>query len=664
MREDRGNRKRRSGLIRFLLPLLLSALLITSCGGVNNVPDLEALYGNASRDLEMSYEDSVIYTSLYSSEAETLNYLVTTNFADLRLPANTVDCLVDYDSYGNVLPGLAESWRSNENNTIWTFQIRKGVYWVDRLGTPIAEVKADDWVAAAEYVNNAAHASQCRYMFSTGSVVKNAEAYYDYTDYMLRSKNRTLTTDEKGHALTVYPEVKPEEIGVRAPGDYTLVYTLEKPCPFFLSVLSYSAYMPVNREFLRKVGDMFGANPDNLLYNGAYLLTSFKSMDRHVLVKNERYWDKEHVYIDGVEERFRTEDASVEKSLFRRGDVDYCEISMDQLESWMTDVSLKDEVHPGRPDLQFSYFYSFNFHPQFGEEYEPENWKRAVCSENFRRSIMYALDRESLISLSEPYTPEALVNQTICPEGFVFADGEDYTDLEPFRLVKSRDAFSPEMAENCRDRAIEEFQRTGVKMPVKILMPYNPSIVNWQHEAEMAEKQLEGVLGRQYIDVIPLKGPETSFLATVRRNGNYALMKCNWGADYQDPQTWTEPFAAGNTYSFWDRAEDMRVKGLFNEWEAMYLRACAQQDTVRRMNAFAEAEAFLINHAIAIPFSINQGDAYVASRLNVLEGEYAPFGVVQLRYKGMHLNEHSMSIDEFRAAYDEWEEERLSQLIR
>ena len=48
--------------------------------------------------------------------------------------------------------------------------------------------------------------------------------------------------------------------------DYTLVYTLEAPCSYFLSMLCWSAFMPVNGDFLAECGDSFGTSAETLLY--------------------------------------------------------------------------------------------------------------------------------------------------------------------------------------------------------------------------------------------------------------------------------------------------------------------------------------------------------------------------------------------------------------
>ena len=97
---------------------------------------------------------------------------------------------------------------------------------------------------------------------------------------------------------------------------------------------------------------------------------------------------------------------------------------------------------------------------------------------------------------------------------------------------------------------MEELTAAGCKFPVKVYMRYNPDTTNWDKECQVVEQQLENALGKDYIDVIVEAGPSTGFLGAVRRTGDFGLMKCNWGADYADPQTWTDPFSKTNTYNF------------------------------------------------------------------------------------------------------------------
>lgn len=606
--------------------------------------------------------EKTTFRSLYSGEVQTLNYLTTSTTNDYAISANIIDCLVDYDQYGNITPGLAESWESNDDMTEWTFHIRKGVKWVDNNGKEMADVTANDWVAAARYVNDAAHESDNQYMYDTGAVVHNAQAYYDYTAYMLASENGTKDTDADGEKLEPVDPVNAEDIGVEAPDDYTLVYKLDAPCSFFTSIVSYTSYMPVSQACLDEYGDSFGLDNESLWYNGAFILSTYEPQEKHVLTKNASYWDKDHVYLDEVVSTYNADASSVEANMYKNGEIDYASISADLLDSWLKDDAVKDEVHGSRPNNSFSYFFCFNFDPQFDAEYEPENWKLAVNNENFRKAMMASMDRVKALTVSEPYNPESLLNNTVTPANFAAAAGKDYTQYDALKDITNGDSFDAAKAVEYRDKAKEELEKEGCTFPVKVLMPYNPSVTNWDKECQVLEQQMESVLGTDFIDIIVQAGPETGFLSAVRRSGAYAFMKCNWGADYADPQTWSEPFTEGNNYNFWDISEDEGTQAIYQEWTDKVTEAEAIcTDDEARYNTFAEAEKLLIDHAIIVPFEISNG-GYTASKVNPLEGEFAPYGVALQRYKFQHLGEKSMSMDEFNTALAEWEEARTKAL--
>lgn len=72
-----------------------------------------------------------------------------------------------------------------------------------------------------------------------------------------------------------------------------------------------------------------------------------------------------------------------------------------------------------------------------------------------------------------------------------------------------------------------------------------------------------------------------------------------------------------------------------------------------RYAAFAKAEAILIEHAMVVPYGLDAG--YTASYLDPFEGQYAPYGVASLRYKGMHILEKPLNTEEFNKKLKEWE---------
>lgn len=586
-------------------------------------------------------EDSV-YRSLYSGEIGTLNYLTTSSENEYSVAANIVDTLVEHDTYGQIVPCLAESWEQSEDGLTWTFHLRDGATWVTADGAYYADVTAEDFVTAAKYILNAQNASSTAWILT--DYIAGAAEYFDSTSTPEEGKEAPAPFDW-------------ENVGVKAVDDKTIAYTTSEPCPYFLSMLDYVCYMPVNAKFLEEKGDQFGlaTGNDTVLYCGAYTLSEFKPQEKRVFSKNESYWDAEHVYLTKLEQTYNKEASTLSPELYLRGEIDSASITSTIAAEWLADEKTADLIHPVRQVGQYSYFFCFNFDPQFDDVYEPENWKIAVNNENFRQSIMAGLDRVKAKTVIEPDNPEDLLWDTVTPSDIVIYDGQDYTQMGALADVKVE--FNEEKAKAYRDAAIPELTEAGATLPIKVLMCYNPSDSSWAEECQVVEQQLEGLLGSDYIDIVVEPGPSSGFLKEIRRSGKYAFMKCNWGLDFADPINTCEPFRRTDNYGFLINAtqeslyDDNGEMAYYNLTDAA--REMSGSDMEARYLAFAEAEAYLINHALTIPYGSNTG-GYTASRLNPFESQFAATGLATCRYKGQHLLEKPMSTDEFYDAYDEW----------
>lgn len=441
-----------------------------------------------------------------------MNYLTTTTLNNLVIPANVVDTLIEYDRYGVVQPSLAESWEHSEDYTQWTFHIRQGVKWVDSTGAEVAEVTAQDWVDAAHYILDARNGSSSEYNWEVAQVT-NAFNYYNYTAYLLALETATDGTDENGNPVKLdeegnvieeVAEVTVDDIGVQATDTYTLVFTLDAPCSYFLSMLCWSAFMPVNGDFLAQCGDSFGTNAENLLYCGPFILSSFKPQEERVMTKNASYWDKDNVFIDEIRETYNAEAATLSTTMYLQGEVDYAEVSSNLLDSLLNDYS--DQIHPSRLNVDYSYWYLFNFDANFDAEYEPENWTIAVNNENFRQSIMHGLDRVNALQVYDSEDPEALVSNTITPLSFASAS-KDYAYYGGLDKYTDGDTFNADQALEYKAKAMEELTAAGCTFPVTILLTYKSGDTDWENESILFKQQLEGVLGTDYINVELYAGP-------------------------------------------------------------------------------------------------------------------------------------------------------------
>lgn len=577
---------------------------------------------------------SADYVELYAGELSTINYLNSASEAEQIMSANTVDNLVEYDRYGIVQPSLATSWTTSPDGLVWTFTLRQGIKWLTWEGKEYAEVVAQDWVDSARYFMTKANASP------TGDiiygVVKNGEAYF----------NGTVT--DFG------------QVGVKAKAKYSLEYTLEKPIPYFLSMLTYVSFLPVNGKFLAEQGSKFGTTHKAMLYNGAYIMSSWEPQTSRELVRNEQYWDRKNVPIKRLILKYNKEVGTLGPELFTRGEVSFAGIPSSIIDSWMKDPVKKELIRPSRTSA-YTYFYAFNFMPKFPAEYQPENWGIVVNNLSFRKSLFHALDRKAAMLTSEPYTPERRLQGTITPRTFISAAGKDYVDMVELAAFSKTESFNKAKALEFKAKAVKELAGKA-SFPVKIPMPYNSSSVEWTNRAQVTEQQLEALLGTDFIDVIPLSFPATGFLGATRRAGNYAMQECNWGPDYADPETYTDPFVTGSNYNWPELATGYAEANGKPKYENLVEAAKAVvTDLKKRYELFAKAEAFLIDQAFVIPYA-RGGGGYEGSKLEPFTSPFSPFGMSNLKFKGQIVRDKAYSTTEYLKLETAWETGRQAAL--
>ena len=221
----------------------------------------------------------------YTSDPKTWDYMNTSRAVDSEAIVNGIEMLLEYDVEGVQQPALATGYTVSDDGLTYTFTIREGAVWVDSQGRKVADVKADDFVAGFQHMLDAQGGLESL----VSGIVKNAAEYIsgEITDF--------------------------EEVGVKAPDDRTLVYTLEAPCRYFLTMLGYNPFAPMSREYYVSQGGQFGQDydpsaetytygttPNNIAYCGPYLVTNFTSENTIVFQANESYWNADNINIHTI----------------------------------------------------------------------------------------------------------------------------------------------------------------------------------------------------------------------------------------------------------------------------------------------------------------------------------------------------------------------------
>ena len=650
-----------------------AAGLLSSCGG-------SSAGGTAATG------DSTTYTVLYARQPATLNYLICSADPDLYHGTHCVDTLVEYDSRGKIREGLATSWEWDADTLTWTFHLRDE-NWVDYTGAVLGPVTAQDFVDALAYLLDPDYASGTASLVTP--YVAGAEDYYNYCVWRNNANNGTVAEDGTTYTIdaagtvtitaadgstTTCPAVDFSAVGVCAVDEHTLTYTLNYDFPGFLSLLNYAPFEPAYGPMLAELGDQFCTSAETACNCGAFYLAEYTPLESWVMKKNPENYDKDNVYIDTIRYIYNQEALISGPEMVRRGEIDQATISSDILDSWLADDTTKDMVSMERPETGKSYFYFFNFLPyahQFPNwnttgvdaQYQPDNWAKAVNSTSFRKAFLYAINPAVTLAVTAPEGYENYKLHTITPPSFCAdSKGVDYTECGA--LAKVTDHFNEATAKQYRDAAVQELTAAGATFPIKVQYPYNPAVVDWDKQCQVFKQQVEGVLndGFDFVEIIITQGPSDNFLNAVRRAGAYEFMSYYWGADYSDPETEVYPFYQeagdrGTCYAFLRTGvEDGIITGETAEQVMTYMDMVEKAKAITadldaRYAAFADAEAYLIENALVIPLSLPV-PPYIATRLNLWEGQYAPTGFSSNRLKGIHILDHYVSMDEYNRNRD------------
>ncbi|WP_029592438.1 ABC transporter substrate-binding protein [Franconibacter pulveris] len=264
---------------------------------------------------------------------------------EFNIISDVFEGLVAVKRDGSIEPRLAEKW-DNQNNTVWTFHLRKGITWSD--GEPMT---AEDIVWSWQRLVDP----------------KTVSPYASYPANMNIENAADIANGKK----------PPSALGVKALDDNTVQVTLTQPTAAFLSMLAHPSLVPIDKTAVQRFGDKW-ARPEHFVGSGAYKVVDWVVNEKVVGERNKRYWDDAHTVINKVTWLpISSETADVNR--YKAGEIDITNtIPINQFAQLKK--TLPDEVHVS--PLLATYYYEFNTsRPPFNDA-------------RVRRALNMALDKD------------------------------------------------------------------------------------------------------------------------------------------------------------------------------------------------------------------------------------------------------------------------------
>ena len=602
-------------LSRLLALALAAALTLSGCSsGTTEEPEssAEAPSSAAQEEQESQGEaiEDLVIARLSTAEMQTFNILYSQTMEDFANLCNMVDSLMEIDNYSRIVPCIAESYTTNEDKSVWTFQIRDGVKWVDVNGNEKADCTSQDFATAMEWILNF-HKNESSQTSDFLIMLEGANEYYEYTKTLSEEEAFALTAEEG----SVFKEM----VGVETPDANTLIYRCIGSRPYWDSLST--CLWPMSQAMVDELGGPAGVkamNNENMWYNGCYTMTSYVQGNEKIFTKNPLYWDQDCELFNTVTVKM-VESNDTMYQLYQSGEIDTVTLTESNLKTIYDDPENPYHDYLVENPATGTYQIHFNYDKHLEDGTPDVNWNTAIANEAFRLSWYYGLDLTEYWKRTNSINPLSCENEFYSMTGLAYtSDGTDYTELVRQELglpeidgqtVARLDA---DKAEQYKQQAIEELTALGVTFPVEMDLYITANNQTVMDHARVLQQVYSDCFGDDYIK-LNIKSYVSNLISEVLTPKLHSFYEDSWVPDYGDPKTFLDQEVMGSDSAFYSNIltninsveESEATKDLLETYRTFtdMVDQASQiyDDNDKRLQAFAEAEAYMIENALVIP---------------------------------------------------------------
>lgn len=508
--------------------------------------------GSMTNGLYPGTPDPESVTINITSEPPDMNSVTTTDATAIAIMRDVLEGLTSLDQENKPVPGVAESWDISEDGLVYTFHLRQDAVWSN--GEPVT---ANDFVFAWTQ------------LFTASTGANYATTWQTY----IKGAEEALAGDAAA-------------LGVKAVDDYTFEVTLNNPCAYFLNLMAFPSFYPVNEAFWTEVGgvDGYGRDADKMLYNGPYVMSEWQHESQVTITKNDQYWDKDNkAFIPTVYMKM-INDSGAALNAFQAGELDMVGLSGEQVQ-----LLTAEGVTPGQYEDGTPAYLEYNTN---GGTPSSEAVGKGLANAKVRKALTYAIDAQSYIDnvAKSSYLPaDGMVPGAIGNGEYSSARGSLIDRAMPVEDIKAM-----------FDEGLKEAGITAAD--------FTPVITT--DEGDSAYKMV-AFIQNQWKEKLGIEATVQQLTFKSRLDAqtkqNYDVCVALWGPDYDDALTYLDMFLSGvgNNHTGWSN----------EEYDNLIMSSYSETDAAARQDILIQAETILMEEMPIGPIYFRVRDYVMADKL-------------------------------------------------